>query len=209
MRSINFLPLGQTSLKTIICRSIKCDVSKPTSFSSMIRSLASASSSNGSVFSNDGVDIIDPPSNEPPIPVYPSLANEPGSKIESIGEKRARLLYQSRKRGMLENDLLLSTFAAKYLNTLNEFHLQLYDELINGESNDWQIYYWIVGQKETPKIYDNQVMNLLKSHAKNLHREVRIRQPDLHQFHLFFGSFLSLISLFISSQPRCNLLPLV
>ncbi|CAJ0762349.1 3590_t:CDS:1, partial [Entrophospora sp. SA101] len=30
---------------------------------------------------------------------------------EHIDKKRARLIYQSRKRGILETDLLLSTFA--------------------------------------------------------------------------------------------------
>lgn len=38
-----------------------------------------------------------------------------------------RLLYQSRKRGMLENDLILSTFAHKYLNKLNEKQIDEYD----------------------------------------------------------------------------------
>ena len=42
-----------------------------------------------------------PPSNEPWIPEYIEKFNEP------IEDKRNRLIYQSRKRGMLENGLLL------------------------------------------------------------------------------------------------------
>ena len=42
-----------------------------------------------------------PPSNEPSIPEFIEKFNEP------INEKRSRLIYQSRKRGMLENGLLL------------------------------------------------------------------------------------------------------
>ena len=57
-----------------------------------------------------------------------------------------RLLYQSRKRGMLENDLLLSGFASKFLNTMDEPHLSDYDRLINLPSNDWEIYYWATGK---------------------------------------------------------------
>lgn len=38
-----------------------------------------------------------------------------------------RLIYQSRKRGMLENGLLLSTFAKKYLNDFDDEQLRLYD----------------------------------------------------------------------------------
>ena len=119
-----------------------------------------------------GGDAIDPPSNEPPIPEYPF-------KKEETAVKKARLVYQSRKRGMLENDLLLSTFASQHLNNFDDSQLEMYDRLINGVSNDWDIYYWVVGQKETPQVFDNQVMDLLKLHAKNLKKESRTRQPDL------------------------------
>ena len=36
-------------------------------------------------------------------------------RVENVETTRARLLYQSRKRGMAENDILISTFAQKYL----------------------------------------------------------------------------------------------
>ena len=121
-------------------------------------------------------EMVDQPSREPPIPDYPF----PDVSSESIDMKRARLLYQSRKRGMLENDLLLATFAAEHLKTFSEKQLNLYDRLINGVSNDWDIYYWVVGQKPTPDCFNDEVMNLLKLHAKNLKRELRIRQPDLN-----------------------------
>ena len=48
---------------------------------------------------------------------------------------------------MLENDLLLSTFAAKYLDGMNDKQLSLYDNLINLPSNDWDIYNWATGEK--------------------------------------------------------------
>lgn len=51
--------------------------------------------------------------------------------------------------------------------------------LINGPSNDWDLYNWANGIKETPKEYEHGVMQLLKDHCKNLQRESRIRQPDL------------------------------
>jgi hypothetical protein len=43
---------------------------------------------------------------------------------------RARLLYQSRKRGILETDLLLSTFAHKHLATMSETEMREYDKVI-------------------------------------------------------------------------------
>ncbi|XP_075829607.1 succinate dehydrogenase assembly factor 2, mitochondrial isoform X1 [Microtus pennsylvanicus] len=66
---------------------------------------------------------------------------------ESIETKRARLLYESRKRGMLENCILLSLFAKEYLHNMTEKQLNLYDRLINEPSNDWDIYYWATGHR--------------------------------------------------------------
>ncbi|KAJ5934829.1 hypothetical protein N7466_004376 [Penicillium verhagenii] len=53
---------------------------------------------------------------------------------------RARLLYQSRKRGILESDLLLSTFADVYLREMTAEQLREYDSFL--DENDWDIYYW-------------------------------------------------------------------
>ncbi|KAI1280855.1 Succinate dehydrogenase assembly factor 2-B, mitochondrial [Halotydeus destructor] len=118
--------------------------------------------------------IVDPPANEPRIP------NHFESGIpENAETKKARLIYQSRKRGMLENDLLLSTFASRFVKSFNDDQLQQYDFLINSPSNDWEIYYWITGLKATPGMFDNEVMRMLKNHVQNLNREKRIRQPDL------------------------------
>jgi len=116
---------------------------------------------------------VDWPSSEPPIPEYKSPENEPTAR------KRARLLYQSRKRGMLENGLLLSTFADKHLDSLNDQLLEQYDRLINQPSNDWEIYYWMTEKKQTPEEYENQIMDMLKNHAKNENMEERIKQPEL------------------------------
>lgn len=46
--------------------------------------------------------VIDPPDFTPPIPEYVDRGSD-----ETVANKKARLLYQSRKRGMTENGLLL------------------------------------------------------------------------------------------------------
>uniref|UniRef100_A0A1A9ZCV5 SDH assembly factor 2 n=1 Tax=Glossina pallidipes TaxID=7398 RepID=A0A1A9ZCV5_GLOPL len=89
-----------------------------------------------------------------PLPEYPKKPNEP------LDIKKQRLLYQSRKRGMLENDLLLSTFAAKYLKDLSGELTEQYDSLINGVTNDWDIYYWATNVKLTPPEHDNEIMRI-------------------------------------------------
>lgn len=122
---------------------------------------------------NDFQDLVHPEGREPSIPLYASR------KEENADVKRARLTYQSRKRGMLENGLLLSTFAKKHLDTFNDAQLQLYDQLINLPSNDWDIFYWATGVKPTPPEFDNEVMALLKKHIRNEDRQARIMQPNL------------------------------
>ncbi|XP_014771660.1 succinate dehydrogenase assembly factor 2, mitochondrial isoform X2 [Octopus bimaculoides] len=118
--------------------------------------------------STDGSDHMSPPL--PPTKEY---------KNETPELRRARLLYQSRKRGMLENGLILSTFASKYLKDLNEQQLMQYDTLINEPTNDWDIYYWITGTKPTPDQFNNEIMQLLKEFVKNDERASRLKQPDL------------------------------
>ncbi|XP_068116944.1 succinate dehydrogenase assembly factor 2, mitochondrial [Hyperolius riggenbachi] len=93
--------------------------------------------------------------------------------------KRARLVYESRKRGMLENCILLSLFAKKYLATMTNSQLSQYDQLINEPSNDWDIYYWATGAQEPPEKFNNEIMHLLQEFAKNREMEQRLRQPDL------------------------------
>ena len=54
---------------------------------------------------------------------------------------------QSRKRGTLESDLLLSTFADARLESMNAEELREYDSFL--DENDWDIYYWAT-QEPTP-----------------------------------------------------------
>lgn len=104
-----------------------------------------------------------------------------GTKFEETSEdKRNRLMYQSRKRGILENGLLLGSFAKKHLPNFTEEEMVLYDRLINLPSNDWDIYYWATGARETPDEYDNPIMDKLKEHARNENRESRITMPPLN-----------------------------
>nr|XP_033783985.1 succinate dehydrogenase assembly factor 2, mitochondrial [Geotrypetes seraphini] len=117
---------------------------------------------------DSGKDLI-----EIPLPPWEERQNE------SLEEKKARLVYESRKRGMLENCILLSLFAKEYLNTMSVKQLSLYDRLINEPSNDWDIYNWATGTLPAPEIFDNEVLDMLKDFVKNKNMEKRLRQPDL------------------------------
>ncbi|XP_037993264.1 succinate dehydrogenase assembly factor 2, mitochondrial [Motacilla alba alba] len=110
---------------------------------------------------------------EIPLPPWQERPDEP------LDTKRARLLYESRKRGMLENCILLSLFAKENLARMSEEQLNRYDRLINEPSNDWDIYYWATEAKPAPAEFDTDVMAMLREFAKNRNREQRLRQPDL------------------------------
>ncbi|XP_066493055.1 succinate dehydrogenase assembly factor 2, mitochondrial [Tiliqua scincoides] len=110
---------------------------------------------------------------EIPLPPWQARPHEP------LETKRARLLYESRKRGMLENGLLLGIFAKENLNRMNGEQLDLYDRLINEPSNDWDIYYWVTEAKPAPEIFENEVMEMLREFTKNKNREKRLQQPNL------------------------------
>ncbi|GJQ72832.1 hypothetical protein Trydic_g1481 [Trypoxylus dichotomus] len=118
-------------------------------------------------------DIVHYPDN-PNIKI-PAYEIAPGETIE---KQRSRLLYQSRKRGILENDLILSTFASNNLNKMSKKQLDAYDKLINTARHDWDIFYWVTGKEPTPKDFDTDVMNMLKEHVRT-NQGMRIRQPDL------------------------------
>ncbi|KFA52016.1 hypothetical protein S40293_02972 [Stachybotrys chartarum IBT 40293] len=103
--------------------------------------------------------------------------------LRRVGEddatKRARLLYQSRKRGMLEADLLLSTFAAAHLPTMSAKLLDQYDRIL--DENDWDIYYWAT-QKEEKSSTNPSV-------AQQVHPEQPPRPPPSGEWAQTVGNF--------------------
>jgi succinate dehydrogenase assembly factor 2 len=98
-------------------------------------------------------------------------------KNESREVKAKRLLWQSRKRGISENDLLLSTWFKKSEPTLSDEDLDVYCSLINGNVNEWDLFYWMAGTKPVPEEWDNSVMHSLQKHCSNDKREERFFQP--------------------------------
>ncbi|TFY68714.1 hypothetical protein EVG20_g3453 [Dentipellis fragilis] len=97
---------------------------------------------------------------------------------ESVEKMRARLVYQSRKRGTLESDLLLSTFAQEELSKMGAEELREYDKLL--DEPDWDIYYWATKKRTPPPRWESSlILEKLTVHARNEGKTVR-RMPDLH-----------------------------
>lgn len=99
---------------------------------------------------------------------------------EDLDTMKARLLYQSRKRGILETDLLLSRFAKNRLNLFTMDQLKEYDQLL--DEPDWDIYYWATKNFDVTPLPDkwkgSKVLQMLQQDAKNEEREI-LRMPDL------------------------------
>lgn len=102
---------------------------------------------------------------------------------ESIDKMISRLIYQSRKRGILETDLLLSGFASKYLKDMNVEELKEYDELLN--ELDWDIYYWATKNYKISKIpdkwVDSKILQRLQDFAQNKNKEI-LKMPELDKY---------------------------
>ncbi|AGO12540.1 AaceriAER200Cp [[Ashbya] aceris (nom. inval.)] len=102
---------------------------------------------------------------------------------ETLEQQRARLVYQSRKRGILETDLLLSGFAAKYLKHMTAEELNEYDELLN--ELDWDIYYWATKNSEASPLPEkwqhSKILNKLQAYSENKDKQI-LKMPDLSEF---------------------------
>jgi antitoxin CptB len=79
---------------------------------------------------------------------------------EPITVRRKRLLYRSRYRGCLENDLLFGGFADQYLMTLDARQLDRYEALLDASDPD--LLAWIFGRSVVPPEHDHDVFRLLR-----------------------------------------------
>ncbi len=81
---------------------------------------------------------------------------------ENIENRRKRLIFRSGHRGTKEMDLIMGSFAAKYVPGFSEEELGLYEEIL--EFPDPDLYNWITGKEETPANVVNDVFAKLLSH---------------------------------------------
>ena len=82
-------------------------------------------------------------------------------KDESIEIRRKRLKFRSWHRGIKEADILLGSFADKFLDELTKEQLDAYETMLREPDSD--LVAWITGDKPAPAQHDNDVMAMLKS----------------------------------------------
>ncbi|MCC6598136.1 MAG: succinate dehydrogenase assembly factor 2 [Alphaproteobacteria bacterium] len=82
--------------------------------------------------------------------------------LEELENKRKRLIFRSGHRGTKEMDLLMGSFADKYVWEFSEGDLALYEDLL--QESDPDIYDWILGRAEPPPEMRHAVFQKLKEH---------------------------------------------
>lgn len=95
------------------------------------------------------------------------------SRVSSadLDERRRRMLYHSKQRGCLELDLIMGTFAEKYLPVLGESDVEDYAKILDEETPD--LFKWVSGQTAMPNdLQSLPVMQLLLRHINENHPSV-------------------------------------
>lgn len=82
--------------------------------------------------------------------------------LEDNVTRRKRLIYRSWHRGTREMDLILGTFADKYVPGFSDAALTEFDEILNHSDPD--LYNWITGVEQIPANYLGDVMGVLLKH---------------------------------------------
>ncbi|PVZ98063.1 hypothetical protein BB558_004065 [Smittium angustum] len=109
-----------------------------------------------------------------------SKPEDSGAEIKPNEEwvQRRRITWQSRKRGILESDLLLSSFVSEELVNLNKGELDEFEQLIN-QSNDWDLFYWSSGATVPPdSVKENNAFKKLVQFVERNNNKIE-RMPDL------------------------------
>ncbi|KAI3385814.1 hypothetical protein SNEBB_002237 [Seison nebaliae] len=93
---------------------------------------------------------------------------------------RSRLIYQSRKRGNLENGILLSNFVKNNINQMKLDELKELDIILNATDNEWDLYFYAIKNKPTPNYLLNlKVFQQFQKYVENEKKEQRLNQPPL------------------------------
>ena len=81
--------------------------------------------------------------------------------MNSLDDRRKKLIYRSAYTGTKETDLLLGAFARTHIAELDEGGLDTYETLL--EIPDPRLYKWITGQEEAPTEYETPILNMIRN----------------------------------------------
>ena len=81
---------------------------------------------------------------------------------ETVENWRKRLTFRAWHRGTREMDLLIGSFADKYINGFDAADLAIFEEVLIN--NDPDVYDWIIGRQKAPEELKSRVLDLLLGH---------------------------------------------
>jgi len=84
------------------------------------------------------------------------------TQVETIENWRKRLTFRAWHRGTREMDLLIGSFAEKYINGFDKDDLAIFEEILIN--NDPDVYNWIIGRQLPPPELKSRVLDLLLGH---------------------------------------------
>jgi len=90
------------------------------------------------------------------------------AQSRNLDVRRRRLLFRCWHRGTKESDLLLGSFAQRYVSDFGAEQLDRFEALL--ERSDPDIYNWMTDREPPPVEHDNDVMALLKNHKDSFAR---------------------------------------
>ena len=83
-------------------------------------------------------------------------------QMETVEIWRKRLTFRAWHRGTREMDLLMGSFADKYINGFEAEDLTIFEEILLN--NDPYVYDWIIGRQKAPDELKSRVLDLLLEH---------------------------------------------
>ena len=75
-----------------------------------------------------------------------------------------RMKMRSMRRGIKEMDLILSAYAERNLDAMDDSGLDLYDALLH--ENDQDLYQWVTGQAKTPEPFAGLIADISQTFQK-------------------------------------------
>ncbi|MEM7766273.1 MAG: succinate dehydrogenase assembly factor 2 [Pseudomonadota bacterium] len=76
-----------------------------------------------------------------------------------MDERRRKLRFRAWRRGFREMDLLMGTFADAEIESFDEAGLDEFERLL--ATPDWEVYAWLIGQKDVPPNHRGPVLDRL------------------------------------------------
>lgn len=76
-----------------------------------------------------------------------------------MDERRRKLCFRAWRRGFREMDLLMGAFADDHLEAMDDDGLDEFERLLG--TPDWEVYAWLIGQKDVPPNYEGPVLTQL------------------------------------------------